>query len=188
MTVGTRNAKPTPALLIVDMFSRFDFPDAKALEPSALSAARAIAQLRESFHAAAQPVIYANDNFANWQMDFKELVRECVKCDGAPASIARLLFPAAGDYFVLKPKHSAFLATPLPILLAKLGCTQLVVTGMAADSCIASTCYDSNAREYDTVVVPEAVAGIGAKKARALRLLEESSTARLVSLKSLLAG
>lgn len=187
MTVESRNAKPTPALLIVDMFSRFDFPDAKALEPSALSAAGAIAKLRERFHAADHPVIYANDNFADWQMDFKELIGECLKAEGAPAAIARLLSPAPGDYFVLKPKHSAFLATPLPILLAKLGCARLVVTGMAADSCIASTCYDSKAREYDTVVVPEAVAGVGAKKARALRLLEDSSTATVVSLKSMLA-
>ncbi|WP_342589211.1 isochorismatase family cysteine hydrolase [Stenotrophomonas sp. SAM-B] len=186
--MGSRIAKTRPALLIVDMFSRFDFPDAKALEPSALSAARTIARLREHFHAADRPVIYANDNFADWQMDFKELVQVCLKCDGAPAAIARLLSPTPGDYFVLKPKHSAFLATPLPILLAKLGCTQLVVTGMAADSCIASTCYDSKAREYDTVVVPEAVAGSGAKKARALRLLEESSTVSLVSLKSLLSA
>ena len=182
-----RKVKPKPALLIVDMFSRFDFPDAKALEASALTAARAIAQLRERFHAVGRPVIYANDNFADWQMDFKELVQVCLGCDGAPALIARLLVPAPGDYFVLKPKHSAFLASPLPILLAKLGCAQLVVTGMAADSCIASTCYDSKAREYDTVVVPEAVAGVGAKKVRALRLLEDSSTATMVSLKSMLA-
>lgn len=178
--------KPTPALLIVDMFSKLDFPQAEALESSALAAAQAIAVLREHFHALGLPVIYANDNFADWQMDFKELVQVCLKSEGTPATIARLLSPGSQDYFVLKPKHSAFLATPLPVLLAKLGCDQLIVTGMAADSCIAATCFDSNAREYDTVVVKEAVAGIGSTKGRALRMLEESSTVTLMTLKSLL--
>jgi len=51
---------------------------------------------------------------------------------------------------------------------------------MAADSCIASTCFDSNSREYETVVVPEAIAGIGARKARALQLLEDSQAAKVV--------
>ncbi len=95
--------------------------------------------------------------------------------------------PSPGDYFVLKPKHSAFLATPLSILLAKLGCNQLVIAGMAAESCITATCHDSNAREYDTIVVREAVAGMGSNKARALRLLEDASTATVVSLKTILA-
>ncbi|KAB7629631.1 cysteine hydrolase family protein [Stenotrophomonas sp. NPDC101269] len=172
--------KPMPALLIVDMFSRFDFPEADLIQDSALSAAKAIARLRQRFKDEEKPVIYANDNFANWQMDFKELVQECLVTDGISAKIATLLRPSADDYFVLKPKHSAFLATPLAVLLAKLGCNQLVVCGMAADSCIASTCFDSNSREYETVLVPEAVAGIGARKARALQLLEDAQAARLV--------
>lgn len=172
--------KTTPALLIVDMFSRFDFPEADLIASSALNASKAVARLRQHFKAEGDPVIYANDNFANWQMDFKELVQECLAADGVSAKIATLLRPALDDYFVLKPKHSAFLATPLAALLAKLGCNQLVVCGMAADSCIASTCFDSNSREYETVVVPEAIAGIGARKARALQLLEDSQAAKVV--------
>jgi len=180
-------AKPASALLIVDMFSKFDFPQAEALEASAIAAAKAIAQLREHFQVSGRPVIYANDNFADWQLDFKELVQVCLRCEGTPATIARILVPSPGDYFVLKPKHSAFLATPLSILLAKLGCNQLVIAGMAAESCITATCHDSNAREYDTIVVREAVAGMGSNKARALRLLEDASTATVVSLKTILA-
>ncbi len=58
-------AKPASALLIVDMFSKFDFPQAEALEASAIAAAKAIAQLREHFQVSGRPVIYANDNFAD---------------------------------------------------------------------------------------------------------------------------
>src|SRR5690606_25604315 len=178
--------KPIPALVIIDMFTLFDFPEASQVKPGALRAATQIARLRRHFRRQGHPVIYANDNFANWQMDFKELVRTCLETEGASSAIAKILQPDDDDYFVLKPKHSAFLATPLAILLAKLGVDELVVTGMAADSCVAATCFDSNSREYDTVVIPEAVAGIGPRKARALRLLEESKAARLLRLDSYL--
>ncbi|MBT2767077.1 cysteine hydrolase [Stenotrophomonas sp. ISL-67] len=178
--------KHNPALLIIDMFTRFDFPEAKDVEPGAMRAARQIARLVRHFRTRGLPVIYANDNFANWQMDFKELVQVCLATEGASSTIAKVLRPQAGDYFILKPKHSAFLATPLAVLLAKLGVSELVVTGMTAESCVAATCFDSNAREYDTVVVREAVAGIADRKASALRLLQNSKAAEVIQLSSYL--
>lgn len=175
-----------PALLIIDMFTLFDFPEADQVKPEALRTAGKIAVLARRFRERGNPVIYANDNFANWQMDFKELVGLCLATEGAPSEIAKVLQPQPGDYFVLKPKHSAFLATPLTVLLAKLGVSELVVAGMTAESCIAATCFDSNAREYDTIVVREAVAGIGSLRTTALRLLDDSKAARVLRLASYL--
>jgi len=178
---------PSPALLIIDMFTLFDFPDAHRVKPGALRAARHIARLARHFRQRSLPVIHANDNFANWQMDFKELVAACLATEGASSAIAKRLAPEQGDYFVLKPKHSAFLATPLTVLLAKLGVNELVVCGMTAESCVAATCFDSNAREYDTVVIREAVAGIGSQKTTALRLLQDSKAADVLRLATYLA-
>ena len=48
--------KTTPALLIVDMFSRFDFPEADLIASSALNASKAIARLRQHFKAEGDPV------------------------------------------------------------------------------------------------------------------------------------
>ena len=98
---------PSPALLIIDMFTLFDFPEAGPVKPKALEAARHIARLAQHFRKRGHPVIYANDNFANWQMDFKELVRLCFTTEGESSAIAKLLQPEHGDYFVLKPKHSS---------------------------------------------------------------------------------
>lgn len=173
---------PSPALLIIDMFTLFDFPDADQVKPDALRAARQIARLARHFRQRGLPVIHANDNFANWQMDFRELVAACLATDGASSAIAKALAPVPGDYFVLKPKHSAFLTTPLTVLLAKLGVNELVVCGMTAESCVAATCFDSNAREYDTVVIREAVAGKGAHKTTALRLLQDAKAAKVLRL------
>ena len=106
--------------------------------------------------------------------------------EGESSDIAKVLQPQPGDYFVLKPKHSAFLATPLTVLLAKLGVKELVVAGMTAESCITATCFDSNAREYDPIVVEEAVAGLGANRRTALRLLQDSKAARVLKLASYL--
>ncbi|MEI2261951.1 cysteine hydrolase [Stenotrophomonas indicatrix] len=59
-----------------------------------------------------------NDNFGNWQRDFPQLVEAYRRKGGASGQIVEYLAPSEEHYFILKPKHSAFLATPLPALLA----------------------------------------------------------------------
>ncbi|VEF38724.1 isochorismatase [Stenotrophomonas maltophilia] len=179
---------PSTALLIIDMFSRFDFPGAQELAPAAERAARQIRRLRDHFDERGWPVIYANDNFSDWKRDFRQQVEQCRR-DGGPAGrIASLLSPLPGHYFVLKPKHSAFLASPLPILLAKLGVRRLCLSGMTADSCVLATALDANAREFDVLLAPEVVAALPSRKRRALALLADSGAARIARLSSLVSG
>lgn len=163
-----------PALLVIDMINTFDFEGGRALSRPAAEAARRIATLRRRWHAAAAPVVYVNDNFMRWQADFRELVAVCAH-DGMPgAAIARMLEPGPDDYFVLKPKHSAFLSTPLDVLLAKLEVRELVLTGVAADSCILATAQDAHMREFKVRVPRDCVAAItDARKERALALLRD---------------
>lgn len=138
-----------PALLVIDMIGMLDFPGADRLAPSAVRAARGARTLRDRFHRRGWPVVYANDNFAHWQSDFRELVAMASAMPGAASRIAGLLEPTPQDYFVLKPKHSAFLDTALPVLLAKLGVRRLLLTGMALEACILATAIDGNAREFE---------------------------------------
>ncbi len=170
-----------PALLLIDFFSLFDFPEGRRLGPLALRAAREAAKLCALFDRHGLPVIYANDNFGNWQRDFPALVDACRRSGGASAGIARLLAPRREHYFVLKPKHSAFLATPLPVLLAKLGVGQVVLTGMALDSCVLATAMDANSREYQTIIAHEAVAALPDRREPALQTVQRSHTAELMS-------
>ena len=175
------------ALLVIDMINRLDFPDAGRMAPGAIAAARRIQWLRERFHARGWPVIYANDNFADWRSDFRELVAMVLGADGPPAEIARRLAPDARDYFVLKPKHSAFLATPLAVLLAKLGARRLLLTGMALESCVTATAIDANAREFEVAVVRDAVAGQPTLRKQALETLGGSRAARVLGSRGALA-
>lgn len=171
---------PLPALLVVDMIGLFDFPDAARIAPAAVRAARRARDLRERFHRRGWPVVYANDNFAQWQAEFRELLAMAAATPGAPRQVAALLEPVPGDYFILKPKHSAFLATALPVLLAKLGVRRILLAGMALEGCILATAIDANAREYEVAVARDAVAGLPALRASTFKVLAGSNAARLV--------
>jgi nicotinamidase-related amidase len=174
------------ALLIIDLFSLFDFPKADQLALAAVTASAEAARIRHEFDRRNLPVIYANDNFGNWQRDFPQLVKECLKKGGPSAEIAKNVRPRAGHYFVLKPKHSAFLATALPVLLPKLQISELVLCGMALDSCVLATALDANSREYSTIIAAEAVAALPDRRNSALELIEKSEAAKVMTTKALL--
>ncbi|AWH53551.1 cysteine hydrolase [Stenotrophomonas sp. ESTM1D_MKCIP4_1] len=168
------------ALIIIDLFSLFDFPDGPRLAPIAAHAADRAAKLRSAFDARGLPVIHANDNFGQWKRDFPALVDACREQGGAAAHIASILAPEPHHYFILKPKHSAFLATPLPVLLAKLCVKRLVLAGMALDSCVLATALDANSREYETVVAWQATASLPDRRHAALRLLQRSGAVKVL--------
>ena len=65
-----------------------------------------------------------------------------------PGEIARLLYPQAGDLTILKPRHSAFYASPLELLLAEMQARELVICGLATDMCVQLTAMDAFLREF----------------------------------------
>ena len=62
------------------------------------------------------------------------------------------LRPERDDYFVLKPKHSAFFETTLDTLLAYLGTQTLILTGIAGNICILFSANDAYMRDYNLLV------------------------------------
>ncbi|HEX7689285.1 MAG TPA: isochorismatase family cysteine hydrolase [Burkholderiaceae bacterium] len=162
------------ALLILDMISRWDYPDGATLLRHALRVAPAIAALRMRCRERDVPVIYANDNSGQWRSDFKFVVREALESPGGGARIAQMLEPGDEDYFVLKPKHSAFFATPLELLLDHLRVRRLVVVGVTSDQCVAATAADARMRDFELVIPEDAVATItAARNRRALAHIRE---------------
>lgn len=169
------------ALLVVDMIGLLDFPGARRMAAPALAAARRIHALRRAFHGRAWPVVFANDHFDHWHGGFGELVAKASAAGGVPREIATLLAPDGRDHHLLKPKHSAFLATPLPVLLGKLGVCRLLLAGMALEGCVLATALDANAREFQVAVVRDAVAGLPRLHAATLDVVSGSRAARVVS-------
>ncbi len=155
--VEDRSADGT-ALVVIDMFSAWDFPDAELLLPGAERIAPAIAGLRLRCKRAGVPVIYANDNAGRWRSDFRDAVRSAREAGGAGARIAGLLAPESDDYFVLKPKHSAFFGTPLDLLLRHLQARRLIVTGVSSDQCVVFTAADARMLDYEVVAPRDCMA------------------------------
>ena len=162
------------ALVILDMISCWNFPDAPALRRQALRVAPHIARLKQRCLAARVPVIYANDNSGQWRSDFKFVVDQSLEAGGPASEITRQLEPGPEDYFVLKPKHSAFFATPLEILLDHLRTKRLIIVGVAGDQCVLNTATDARMRDFEVVVPCDCIASLTpARNVRAIAYLRD---------------
>jgi nicotinamidase-related amidase len=157
-TAGPALAASPTVLLLVDFINPLDFDGAAALAPQALAAARATAKLRRAAAGPGVQTLYANDNYGVWRSDFKAVLARCQARPGTPGTIARLLAPRRGDLTILKPRHSAFYATPLDLLLRQLRCKRLVITGIAADNCVLFSAMDAYVRGYSLWVPRDCVA------------------------------
>jgi len=146
------------AMLVIDMITCWDFPDADKLLPRAARIAPAIAALKARCRRAGVPVIYANDNRGQWRSDFRQVVSESMSRGGEGARITAQLEPDEDDYFVLKPKHSAFFGTPLDLLLQHLDADRLILTGVSSDQCVVNTAIDARMRDYEVMVPADCVA------------------------------
>lgn len=163
------------ALLLVDVINDMEFEGGDALLTEALPAGACIAELKSAARALEIPVIYANDNFGRWRSDFASVVERCVAHEVRGSVVAQLLVPEPDDYFVLKPKHSAFFATPLDLLLRYLHTRRIVIAGFTADACVAVTAAGAHMRDYEVFVPADCVASQSMERTRnALAQMEQA--------------
>src|SRR5213075_1734421 len=101
------------ALLIIDVINDLEFPGGEKVLPWAQRLIRPLARFRGQAHARGVPVIYVNDNFGHWQSSFEDVLKHCTRPRARGAKISRALRPTSKDYFILKPRHSAFFCTSL---------------------------------------------------------------------------
>ena len=169
-------------LLVIDVINDMEFEGGaellEASRPMSHVLARFITRARE----ARVPVIYANDNFGRWRSDFRSLLHHCQRDDVRGGEIARRLAPADDDYFVLKPKHSAFFSTSLDTLLAYLGARTLILTGVTTDSCILVTAIEADMRDMRVIVPEDCVAATsGRRHERAIEHLRDALDAEVLA-------
>ena len=154
-------------LIIIDFFNPNGFSETPRLAGPALVAARRTAALKVRLRRARVPVIYANDNFGQWQSNFSKLVTICRGLSGEAGQIAELLAPGPRDWSLLKPRHSAFYGTPLDFMLEELGARTLILTGVMTDSCITMTANDAHMRKLNVWVPRDCVASSSQARTRA---------------------
>lgn len=158
--MGRPRVRHRQVLLLVDVINDMVFPGSSKLVAQAVPMARKLAKLKARAKARGVPCVYCNDNFGRWRSDFRSLVAHCVRDDVPGRPVASLLQPDDDDYFILKPRHSAFFATPLETLLSYLGVNTLILTGLTTDSCVLFTATDAFLRDYHLIVVEDCVTAI----------------------------
>jgi nicotinamidase-related amidase len=154
------------ALVLIDVINDLEFDGGEKLLEHALPMADSLAVLKRSAKAAGIPAIYTNDNFGRWRSDFPKLVQHCLQENIRGRPVVARLTPEEDDYFVLKPKHSAFFQTNPEILLDYLGVETVILTGMAGDICVLFSANDAYMRDFRIIVPPDCVASEDAERNR----------------------
>lgn len=146
------------ALLLIDVINDMAFEGSESLVRFAEPMAHRLRVLKRRATAAGIPAIYINDNFGKWRSDFRSLVEHCLHDDVPGREVARLLQPDEHDYFVLKPKQSAFYGTTLDTLLRSLGTKTVIITGIAGDNCVLFSANDAYMRDFELHIPSDCVA------------------------------
>jgi nicotinamidase-related amidase len=176
-----RKRKRDTALFILDLISEFTFPDGRAV----LEGARrpAVAKLEMRARAAGAPIIYVNDTAGRWESDPRAFVQRCLAPPARGRDVVALVKPQLDDdYFIFKPKHSAFFGTPLQTLLDRLGARRRVLTGVTSHQCVLFTAMDAHVREYELTVPADCIgAGLREETRHALFIASRALQARTAS-------
>lgn len=146
------------ALVIIDVINDLEFPGGEHVLPWAQAMAGPLLNVRNSARAAGIPVIYANDNYGHWRSDFNDIVKHCTRPAARGRQVSRKLKPGPDDYFILKPKHSAFFATSMVPLLESLNVRRLILTGIATNLCVLFSAHDAYMHEYEILALSDCCA------------------------------
>jgi nicotinamidase-related amidase len=153
-------------MLVIDMLSDFRFPDGDAVLRAARRIAPRIARLKERAAAQRIPCVYINDNFGPWRSDIEALLKYCTSLKSKGAEVAALLRPDSKDFVILKPRHSAFYATPLASFLDEAKTQRLILTGVSGHQCILFTANDAHLRQLKLTVPADCVGSPRASETR----------------------
>ena len=96
--------------------------------------------------------------------------------------------PCEKDYFVRKPRFSAFFQTELDLLLRRLGIRNLVLIGTTTPNCIRSSCYDGISLEYNVAVISDCTSSATDEIQRSNLRDMENIGAQIMSCEEFLSG
>lgn len=149
--------KAKKALLIIDMINDLIWDGGPELVEPGKTAAKFIARLKKKARQANVPVIYVNDNFGQWRSDFRWQVQHCCSKKSPGSAISNTLKPTKQDYFILKPRHSAFHESPLRLLLDCMNTNELILTGLTTESCLLFTALEAHLYGYKVTIPVDCV-------------------------------
>jgi nicotinamidase-related amidase len=170
----------TDVLLMVDLLQAFDHEDGGRLLASVRSRADSLVATVRGVRAAGIPVVYANDDGGRFDGDGPGLVERALA--GPAGDVIALVRPRPGDALILKPRYSAFIGTPLELLLRDLGVSRILLSGAATEMCVAQTAISARELGFQVSILAEACACIDERDERlTLDYLERIVGCRIVT-------
>jgi len=151
-------ARAGDALLIIDTINDLEFPGGENVLPWAMKLADHLSRFASRARRSGIPIIYVNDNFGHWRSSFEEVYAHCSRPSARGKEVAKKLKPVKSDYFILKPRHSAFFATSLVPLLEDLKIKRLILAGIATILCVLFTAHDAHMHQYPLIVLSDCCA------------------------------
>jgi nicotinamidase-related amidase len=163
------------ALLLIDVINDLEFPGNEEIVNTSKLLAKNILGLKRRCARAGIPAIYVVDNRGRWRSDSASVVQSAMRPGVPGRELTRTLKPGPRDYLVLKPRHSAFYATPLQTILEYLGARTLIIAGLTTESCVMLAAGEAFVLDYQIIVPCDCVAGLSVSMhSNALRLMTEN--------------
>lgn len=151
---GTRCEKP--ALLIIDMVKDyFDESKKSPLTKLAEPIIDPINQMSAAFRRQNRPVVFSTDSFHENHFFFKGRMRPHAITGTPGAEIIDALDRSPEDYWLPKPKMSAFFQTGLDAWLRERGVTLCAVAGIATPFCVLTTVLDAICHDFKAVLLED---------------------------------
>uniref|UniRef100_A0A7V4DGW4 Cysteine hydrolase n=1 Tax=Candidatus Caldatribacterium californiense TaxID=1454726 RepID=A0A7V4DGW4_9BACT len=170
------------AFLVIDMLNDFVHPDGVLFVGHQVQGVIAtIGELLEERRKQKDLIVYVCDAHRRDDAEFRLFPPHCVEGTWGAQVVADLA-PQEGDFVLPKTKFSAFLGTPLDLILREKNVTHLELVGVCTNICVLYTCAFARMLHYEVTVFREGVTSfdLGAHE-WALREMENTLKAEVRS-------
>jgi nicotinamidase/pyrazinamidase len=153
-----------PALIIIDMV-KDSFEEEKKF-PITQFAKQIISPINDLigvFRKNSWPIVFSTDAFHREDFIFSAKMKPYSLAGTKGAEVTDLLNSREEDYFLPKPRFSAFFKTGLDQWLRNRGVTLCAVTGITTNFCVLTTVMDSICHDFKTVLVEDCTAAASEK-------------------------
>ena len=148
-----------PALLIIDMVKdNFDNKKNLPITPFARQIIKPINRLSKVFREHDWPVVFSTDAFHKEDFIFKGRMKPHSLAGTTGAEVMDELDREEKDFWLPKPKFSAFFDTGLKAWLNKQEVTLCAVAGIATNFCVLTTVMDAVCSDFKAVLLEDCAA------------------------------
>lgn len=151
--------KEKPAFLIIDMVKdNFDESKHLPITPFARKTIAPINHLTGIFRKKGWPVVFSTDAFHEQDFIFTGRMKPHSLAGTKGAEITEELNYQKNDYWLPKPRFSAFFKTGLEDWLREKGVTLCAVAGIATNFCVLTTAMDALCHDFKAVLLEDCTA------------------------------